>query len=307
MVKLGIKIMKLRIFLAVLPIVIVACGGGSSSSTSTSSDAPITPTIASFTSWTATTPNVPVAMTGGFSSSVDLVGNIIQSLSSGSGTFTRDVSNNFTLISATASTDNSAIFSTALGDTMQWTFDGATTTSLNKAQTIIGTFTNPTYYAFNYQTYGAWGPNGNATGSSFALSDGSPSPVSSIPTVGGIAFVGASTGYFADVNKLSYVTNATMTVILSYDLQTLSFTTSNSGILGAPSGIALSYANLDLTGTLTYIAGTNYFTGTVTSTNGMSGKINGEFYGPGINEIGGTFALYGSGVGTMVGGFGGKR
>jgi hypothetical protein len=62
-----------------------------------------------------------------------------------------------------------------------------------------------------------------------------------------------------------------------------------------------------MTGTLTYVAGTNYFTGTVTTTNGMTGKINGEFYGPGINEFGGTYAVYGSGLGTMVGSFGSKR
>jgi len=289
-----------------LPFVLVACGGGDSSSSTTSST-PSTPTVASFTSWAATTPNVPVAMTGGFSSSVDLVGNITQTVSSGLGTFTRDASNNFTLISATASTDNSAVFSAALGDTLQWTFDGAVTTTLNKAQTTIGTFLNPTYYGFNYQTYGAWGPYGNATGSSFALSDGSASPVSVIPIVGGIAYVGGSTGYFVDTTKASYVTNASMIAILSYDLQTMTFTTSNTGILGAPSGNALSFANLDMTGVITYVAGTNYFTGTVTTTNGMTGKINGEFYGPGINEFGGTFSLYGAGIGTMVGGFGSKR
>jgi len=291
---------------AMLPILLVACGGGDSSSSTTSST-PSTPTVASFTSWAATTPNVPVAMTGGFSSSVDLVGNITQTVSSGLGTFTRDASNNFTLISATASTDNSAVFSAALGDTLQWTFDGAVTTTLNKAQTTIGTFLNPTYYGFNYQTYGAWGPYGNATGSSFALSDGSASPVSVIPIVGGIAYVGGSTGYFVDTTKASYVTNASMIAILSYDLQTMTFTTSNTGILGAPSGNALSFANLDMTGVITYVAGTNYFTGTVTTTNGMTGKINGEFYGPGINEFGGTFSLYGAGIGTMVGGFGSKR
>jgi len=288
-------------------IILISCDGSGGSSSSTTSSTPSTPSIPAFTSWGATTANVPVAMTGGFSSAVDLVGNINQSVSGGSGTFTRDSSNNFTLISATASTDNSTIFSTALGDTLQSNFDGAVTTTLDKSQTTIGTFLNPTYYAFNYQTYGAWGPYGKATGSSFALSDGSASPVSAIPIVGGIAFVGGSTGYFVDASKNSYVTNATMTVILSYDLQTLTFATSNSAILGAPSGNALSFANLDLTGTLTYVTGTNYFTGTVTSSNGMSGKINGEFYGPGINELGGTFALYGAGVGTMVGGFGGKR
>ena len=295
------------ILLAALPLILVACGGGSSSTTTTNSETSVTPTVASFTSWTATTPNIPVAMTGGFSSSVDLVGNISQSVSSGSGTFTRDASNNFTLISATASTDNSALFSAALGDTLQSTFDGAVTTSLNKAQTTIGTFLNPTYYGFNYQTYGAWGSYGNATGSSYALSDGSASPVSAIPIVGGLAYVGGSTGYFVDTTKASYVTNASMVAILSYDLQTMTFTTSNTGILGAPSGNALSFANLDMTGVITYVVGTNYFTGTVTTTNGMTGKINGEFYGPGINEFGGTFSLYGAGIGTMVGGFGSKR
>ena len=124
------------LFLALIPITLIACGGGDSSSTSTAST-PSTPTVASFTSWTATTPNVPVAMTGGFSSSVDLSGNISQSDSSGSATFTRDASNNYTLINSTASAGNSAIFSSALSDTLTSSFNGATTTSLNKAQTTI--------------------------------------------------------------------------------------------------------------------------------------------------------------------------
>jgi hypothetical protein len=246
-------------------------------------------------------------MTGGFSSSVDLVGNISQSDSSGSGTFTRDASNNFTLINATASTGNSALFSAALDDTLISSFDGATTTSLNKLQTTISIFANPSYYAFNYQDYGAWGSYGNATGTSFALSDGSASPTSAIPSVGGISFTGGSAGYYVDVNKGAYVTNANMTAIFSYDKQTMTFITSNTATQGAPTGNTLPVANLDMIGTLTYVAGTNYFTGTVTATNGMTGKINGEFYGPGINEFGGTFALYSAGVGSIVGGFGSKR
>ena len=297
------------LLLVLFPILLVACGGGDSSSSSSSSTAstPSTPTIATFTSWTATSANVPVAMEGGFSSTVDLLGNITQSESSGAATFTRDASNYFTLISATASTNNNAVFSAALGDTLQWTFDGALTTALTKAETTIGVFLNPTYYAFNYQGYGAWGSYGSATGSSFALSDGSPSPVSAIPSIGGLAFVGGSAAYYVDVNKASYVTNATLLAILSYDAQTMTFTTTNTSILGGPSGVALTSAGLDMTGTLTYVAGTNYFTGTVTTTNGMTGKINGEFYGPGINEFGGTYAVYGSGLGTMVGSFGSKR
>ena len=78
-------------------------------------------------------------------------------------------------------------------------------------------------------------------------------------------------------------------------------------IQGAPNGNVNANTNLNMTGVITYIAGTNNFIGTVTTTSGMTGKINGKFYGPGVNEIGGTYAVYGAGIGTMVGSFGGKR
>jgi ribonucleoside-diphosphate reductase subunit M1 len=70
-------------------------------------------------------------------------------------------------------------------------------------------------------------------------------------------------------------------------------------------GIGISFNKVRAKGT--YIAGTNNFIGTVTTTSGMTGKINGKFYGPGVNEIGGTYAVYGAGIGTLVGSFGGKR
>ena len=218
-----------RIILLMISFILLACdgsGGSSSSSTST----PSTSSVAAFTSWSATTANVPVAMTGGFSSAVDLVGNISQSDSSGSGTFTRDASNNFTLINATASSGNSALFSAALDDTLQISFDGATTTSLNKSQTTISIFANPSYYAFNYQAYGAWGSYGNATGTSFALSDGSASPASAIPSVGGISFTGGSAGYYVDVNKVAYVTNANMSEF-SIENKLINFSFSSSFFL----------------------------------------------------------------------------
>ena len=75
---------------------------------------------------------------------------------------------------------------------------------------------------------------------------------------------------------------------------------------------------MDLTGTLTYPAGSNTFTGAVTSANGMSGNATGRFYGPGIAaatatkvagappEIGGTFAVMNTAGGAMQGAFGGN-
>ena len=297
-----------QIILAVLPITLFACGGGSSSSSPTSTPStPSSPTIAAFTSWSVTTADVPVAMTGGSSSSVDLAGNISQSDSSGTATYTRDVNNNFTLISPTASSGNSAIFSAALGDTLQSSFSSANTTTLNKSQTTIGLFANPFTYSFDYQTYGIWGSYGNATGNSFAISAGSVSLGTVIPAIGSLNYNGGSTGYFVDNNKFSYITNANMIVTSTFDDRTLNLTTSNTVISGSPNGNVNTNTNLDLIGVLTYVVADNNFTGTVTTTSGMTGKINGKFYGPGLNEIGGTYAVYGAGLGTMVGSFGGKR
>ena len=297
-----------QIILAVLPITLFACGGGSSSSSPTSTPStPSSPTIAAFTSWSVTTADVPVAMTGGSSSSVDLAGNISQSDSSGTATYTRDVNNNFTLISPTASSGNSAIFSAALGDTLQSSFSSANTTTLNKSQTTIGLFANPFTYSFDYQTYGIWGSYGNATGNSFAISAGSVSLGTVIPAIGSLNYNGGSTGYFVDNNKFSYITNANMIVTSTFDNRTLNLTTSNTVISGSPNGNVNTNTNLDLIGVLTYVVADNNFTGTVTTTSGMTGKINGKFYGPGLNEIGGTYAVYGAGLGTMVGSFGGKR
>ena len=301
------KLLNNYLILGMGSTLLVACGGGSSSSTTTTSTPSTPTTIESFTAWSATTANGPVAMTDGSSSTIDLLGNISQSDSNGSATFTRDANNNYTLISPTASAGNSAIFSAALGDTLQSSFTSANTTTLNKAQTTIGLFANPSTFSFDYQTYGIWGSYGIATGNSFALSDGSASPTSAIPATGGLTFTGGSTGYFVDTNKFAYLTNATMVGTLSFNNRTIIFTTTNTVIQGAPNGNVSANTNLNMTGVITYIAGTNNFIGTVTTTSGMTGKINGKFYGPGVNEIGGTYAVYGAGIGSLVGSFGGKR
>ena len=301
------KLLNNYLILGMGSTLLVACGGGSSSSTTTTSTPSTPTTIESFTAWSATTANGPVAMTDGSSSTIDLLGNISQSDSNGSATFTRDANNNYTLISPTASAGNSAIFSAALGDTLQSSFTSANTTALNKAQTTVGLFANPSTFSFDYQTYGIWGSYGIATGNSFALSDGSASPTRAIPATGGLTFTGGSTGYFVDTNKFAYLTNATMVGTLSFNNRTIIFTTTNTVIQGAPNGNVNANTNLNMTGVITYIAGTNNFIGTVTTTSGMTGKINGKFYGPGVNEIGGTYAVYGAGIGTLVGSFGGKR
>jgi hypothetical protein len=286
-----------------LPLAIAACaGGGSSSSSSSSSSAATTP----FTSWSTTTVGVPVNLSGGPSSTLAVDGSSVQAAADGAATLTLNSSNNFSAISA-SNLGGSVSFSAANGDTLQSGFNSATTVALNKSQTIVGTFANPSTYGFEYQTYGAWGAYGNSTAPAYAVSVGSPSPVGAIPAVGALTFTGGSTGYYVDPSKFGYVTNANMVAVVTFDNRTVSFSTTNTSIAGGPGAPQISAPSLNMTGNLSYAAGTNAMTGTATTTNGMSGNMNGKFYGPALNEVGGTYAVTGSGIGSMVGGFGGKR
>lgn len=294
--------MILRIFLLFgISIFLVACaGGGSSGSSSTS--AATTP----FTSWSNTAVGTPVSLSSGPSSTLALDGTSVQGASDGSSTLTLNSSNNFSTISASNSA-SSVSFSTANGDTLQTGFNGNATVALNKAQTTVGAFANPAAYGFDYQTYGAWGAYGNATTPAYAISVGNPSPASAIPLTGALTFTGGATGYYVDANKFGYVTNANMVAAVTFDSRSVAFTTTNTSIAGGPGAPQISAPSLNMTGTLSYAAGSNAMSGTATTANGMSGNMNGKFYGPALNEVGGTYAVTGSGVGSMVGGFGGKR
>lgn len=285
-----------------LPIALVACAGGSSSSSSSSSSAATTP----FTSWSNVVVGTPVSFSGGPSSTLAVDGTSVQGAADGAATLTLNSSNNFSAISASTS-GGSASFSTANGDTMQAGFDGYTTIALNKSQTSLGTFANPAANGFEYQTYGAWGAYGNATTPAYAISVGNPSPASAIPLTGAVTFTGGATGYYVDVNKFGYVTYANMVANVTFNNQSVAFATTNTSVTGGPGAPQISAPALNMTGTLSYAAGTNAMTGTATTTNGMSGNMNGKFYGPALNEVGGTYAVTGAGVGSMVGGFGGKR
>jgi len=294
--------MILKFFLLFgISIFLVACAGGGSSSSSSSPNA-TTP----FTSWSNTTVGTPVSLSGGPSSTLGLDGTSVQSSSDGAATLTLNSSNNFSAISA-SNAAGSASFSTANGDTLQAGFDGNATVALNKSQTTVGAFANPAAYGFEYQTYGAWGAYGNATTPAYAISVGNVSPASAIPLTGALTFTGGATGYYVDASKFGYVTNANMVAAVTFDNRSVAFTTTNTIIAGGPGAPQLSAPSLNMTGTLSYAAGSNAMSGTATTANGMSGNINGKFYGPAINEIGGTYAVTGSGVGSMVGGFGGKR
>ncbi|HET7832184.1 MAG TPA: hypothetical protein VFK88_04390 [Gallionella sp.] len=176
---------------------------------------------------------------------------------------------------------------------------------------------------YTYQTFGFWGVEDKATGlsSEYYFSAGAPTVAATLPATGTATYSGHAIASYVDAALRDPATvMATMNATANFATLSVAFSTTGTTSLSnnAPAG-TLSSANpgLDMTGTLNYAAGSNTFTGAVTTANGMTGNATGRFYGPGIAtatatkvvgappEIGGTFAVMGTN-GAMQGAFGGK-
>jgi hypothetical protein len=143
-----------------------------------------------------------------------------------------------------------------------------------------------------------------------------------LPVAGTAQYTGKAAGSYVNAaNNDPTSTYATMNATANFASRSVAFTTSGTTSLSnnAAAGV-LPTANtgLNISGTLSYTAGSNTFTGSVSSVNGMTGNATGRFYGPGVvtatgtqvlgspPEIGGTFALMANGIGAMQGAFGGS-
>jgi hypothetical protein len=100
-----------------------------------------------------------------------------------------------------------------------------------------------------------------------------------------------------------------MTATVDFGARTVDFRTTGTTIGNlSTGGSPISRPGLDLRGNLGYAAGTNQFTGGVsTADTSLNGSATGRFYGPAAQEIGGVYSLTGAGQSSLIGGFGGKR
>jgi hypothetical protein len=261
-----------------------------------------------FTSWSAVSPNVLAQFSNGNSTVISTTGTISQTDSNVNASILLDSGYNISSVILNQTATNAVTFSVAAGDTIVKDTTGANSILTNQKSTSIGILANQTYYGYQYQTYGAWGAWGNAGVGGNAVSVGSLTASSNIPTSGSAVFTGGANGYLIDGLKYSYVTSASMSATVNFAARQVAFSTSGTTIVGKTSGTTLAISGLDLTGSMSYSAGTNKMTGSVTSASGMSGSMIANFYGPAANEIGGTYGLTQTSSGnSLVGGFGGKR
>ena len=162
---------------------------------------------------------------------------------------------------------------------------------------------------WEYQTFGVWLTGyGTGSGTFGALSVGAQTPVSGVPTTGTATFAGGLLGAYVDAGGAGYLVEADFTANVDFASRTVSISSTNTVKTNVNTGAVTTAADLNLTGTLTYYPATNGFAGSVATAGGLSGSADGQFYGPGAEELGGTFFTGRSGsVESFIGSFGAKR
>jgi hypothetical protein len=193
---------------------------------------------------------------------------------------------------------------------------GNTTIPVVDAVKTSGTVTREWVYiqptvssSLRYSTLGIWvqtDSSTSATDTAF-ISAGSKTVGSDIPTAGMASYTGAILGFATEGIGANYTIKAPAFAVADFGARSV---TLNSALSIKTSHATLETTfdnNYNLSGTLTYSAGNNALSGTI-STVGKTGSATGVFYGPQAAEIGGTFRVSDpGGTGMFAGGFGLKQ
>lgn len=179
---------------------------------------------------------------------------------------------------------------------------------------------------YAYMSFGTWNDIQGTGGDNYRMATGdyvfgSATAPANIPTSGTATYTGAISGVYSPASGvMPYSTYADMSATADFSGRSLSFATTNSRIYDTRNETydqatnqvvvrtdAVAADHLNMSGTLTYTAGSNLFSGNVADGGGRSGTATGRFYGPAAEEIGGVFSVSGSGAGGHFGHFAGKR
>jgi hypothetical protein len=298
--------MKLLCALA-FALVLSACGGGGGGGSS-STPGNVTTSYLGFSGQSAWTSNGAGTVTS--------VGTFNQGTSGATYTETVNASNIIQSSAFTSSAGTSISFNVANGDTIanitSGSLNGLGIVSYNSDLANVMITARASQNGWSYQSYGVWmsGYNSSA-GTVGAASVGTLTTGSAIPTSGTGNFTGNFGGMYVTSAGTHYFAAADMTANVNFATRSIAFATTNSGIGQYVNSTFTSKSGLNMTGTLTYSAATNQFSGATTTAGGggvgvLTGTTTGKFYGPTATEIGGTLAVR-NGLEALAGGFGGKR
>ena len=304
---------------------VVGCGGGGGGGGS--SGGGTSPTLSAFTSWSNVKPGERVVLTGDSQEASYTVDEIVED---GPNKGVKVDVQNFKALSAgaeltvgfeTTGALNYVKLNTAEGTVLE--FSQQNNSDYEFIEAIVGDIlliyngagTNYIFASdafeneFEYQAFGTW-TTGGGTGSGKIgdFSVGNATPVSNMPLSGNANYTGFSVGRFVDSDKTAYFTQSALLMNADFGTGVVGFQTNNTHITNELfEDPAMPFSSLDMNGTLNILTNTNQFIGGVNNSI-ANGNVNGRFYGPAANEIGGNFLLRNTITGvTYSGAFGGKR
>jgi hypothetical protein len=184
-----------------------------------------------------------------------------------------------------------------------------TTVCVAESPNASASFRNPTFVAWNYQSFGVWakemGPASWAVG---AISAGNTTLVSGMPTTGFFNFAASASGFYVDTSGTPFTTTSGVNIGVDFEMRTVRYTTVDTTFVNVNTQARTTHTLLNINGTMNYAPGSVVFSGPLETSDGaLKGDGTGRFYGPNAQEIGGNFRLEGNGVSRWIGAFGGSR
>jgi hypothetical protein len=203
-------------------------------------------------------------------------------------------------------------FDKRLGDTLglitNGPLSGLASIAIKANGTALGIAAEPAPIGWKYQSYGVWvtGITGTS-GTLGAASIGNRTAAAKLPGTGKAIFSGNAGGFYIDPQGVPYITAADMVAVADFGTRSITISTLNTSRSSNFQTFVAS-PQLDISGRATIFSqnSIDQFLGFIASRNGMTGDVSGSFYGPTASEIGGVYAVRGTGVESMIGGFGGS-
>ncbi len=160
---------------------------------------------------------------------------------------------------------------------------------------------------YSYTTFGVWGrseTSGNSGKFEIAIvAGGVPTPAADMPKTGTITYQGFFTGALVNATD-SGSFGGSSTIVADFAKGTV------GGTFTGQQGLVAGNQNFNFTSDAKIASGGSVYSGAVTGgagtvAAGMTGTLNGGFFGPAAAETAGTFSLRGNGL-TAGGAFAGK-
>lgn len=191
----------------------------------------------------------------------------------------------------------------------------STTTDETRGLLIV----DPYGSLFEYQSFGAWETihedySGTKTVRIGLMSGGYITPVDDIPLDGTAAFDGFMVGYYVEPDGTPYVIVALTDIDVNFATDNMNFRTTQTQVIDIDS-VLYDATDLNLAGTLNlYTVGEvrgQYIQGGISTTRGsneLTGMVDGYFYGPNAEEMGGlVYAVADTGIESIDASFGASR